>query len=243
MNVSNPQDKKTIWSTVASDLVAFKPRRRVLLDILMNVRKRGRGPADFDEEQLCRDLAHLAEWYFWRERTRQKAIPNAARARLAGQLTKALDRAHALAKKDDITNELWRARYEEANGPYTSAANQDFANSAVSRALAELKKAMDSLLLLKAAACRVTADARRPGGRPKGTAVLPPEYIVRLAILFRSSTGTRPGAGEGPFARFVSAFLDAVGRTIAESAVIDTIKDARATSFQQPSGWPPSPFK
>jgi hypothetical protein len=226
---------------VASDLATFGAHKAVLLAALLKVRKRGRGPIDFDAEQVWRDLARLADLYFWRERAQQQTIPNAALARRAGQLAKALDRARVLAKKDHIINDLFSALYVETNGPYSSAANQDFENSAVSRALDELEKAMDGLLVLTTAARRV-ANTRRPGGRPKGTSVLPPEYIVRLAILFRSSTGTRPGAGEGPFARFASAFLDAVGRKIADSAVIDAIKNARAQSLQQPSDWPASPF-
>jgi hypothetical protein len=243
MTVNNSPAKGTIRRMVASDLAAFNPHRNALLAILIHVRKRGLGPAEFDTDKLWHDLTRLAEWYFWRERTKQEAIPGAARVKLLGQLAKALGRAHAVAKKDDVINDLFKASFEATNGPFTSAANQNIGSSAISRSLNVINKAVAGLLILETTARGAAANIHRPDGRPKGTSVLPPEYIVRLAMLFRSSTGTKPGAGEGPFARFVSAFLDAVGRAIAESAVFDAIKDARTRSLQQPSGWPPSPFK
>jgi hypothetical protein len=240
MNVIISRREKAFQSTVASDLANFDLHKNAILAIF--VRKRGLGPAGFDAEKLWRDLVRLADWYFSRKRMRE-TIPNPAPAKVFRQLAKALGRARALAKKEDVIDHLFRAMYEEANGPYTSAANQDFENSAVSRTLNKLDEARAGLLALETAASKAATDPRRRGGRPKGTSILPPEYIVRLAMLFRSSTGTRPGAGEGPFSRFVGVFLNAVGGKIADSAVIDAIKDARAQSFQQPSGWPSSPFK
>jgi hypothetical protein len=241
MSLNNSRGKKTIQEMVASDLVEFDPHRGDLLAILITVRKRGLGPAAFDEEQLWRDLARLAEWYFLRER--KKTIPNAVRAKLLRQLAKALGRACTVFKEDGVVDDLVRSIYEAANGPLTPGAIPKIEPSAVSHSLDVTNKSIEGLLILENAARIAAANVHRRDGRPKGTSVLPPEYIVRLAMLFRSSTGTRPGAGEGPFARFVSAFLDAVGRTIADSAVIDAIKNARAQSLQQPSGWPASPFK
>ncbi len=243
MNLNNSRGKKTIQQMVASDLAEFDPHRGDLLAILITVRKRGLGPAAFDMEGLWRDLARLAEWYFWRERTKHETIPNAVRAKLLGQLAKALGRACAAAKEDGVVDDLFRSIYQAANGPLTPGAIPKIQPSAVSRSLDVVNKSIAGLLILENAARRAAANVPRRDGRPKGTSALQPEYIVRLAILFRSSTGTRPGAGEGPFAGFVSAFLDAVGRTIADSAVIDAIKNARALSLQQPSGWPSSPFK
>jgi len=241
MNVNTSRGKKSIRDMVASDLARFDPRD--LLAILITVRKRGLGPAAFDTKELWRDLARLAEWYFWRERTKRETIPNAGRAKLLGQLTKALGRACAAAKEDGVVDDLFRSIYEAANGPLTPGAIPKIEPSAVSRSLDAVNKSIEGLFVLEKAARRAAANVHRRDGRPKGTSALPPEYIVRLAMLFRSSTGTKPGAGEGPFARFVSAFLDAVGRTIANGAVIDAIKSARAQSLQEPSGWPTSPFK
>jgi hypothetical protein len=243
MILNNSRGKKTIQEMLASDLAEFDPHRSDLLAILITVRKRGLGPADFDEEQLWRDLARLAEWYFLRERKEQETIPNAVRAKLLGQLAKALGRACPVFKEDGVVDDLVRSIYEAANGPLTPGAIPKIEPSAVSHSLDVVDKSIAGLLILETAARRAAANVRRQDGRPKGTSVLPPEYLVRLAMLFRSSTGTRPGAGEGPFARFVSAFLNAVGRTIADSTVIDAIKNARAQSLQQPSGWPFSPFK
>ena len=218
------------WDLVASDLAKFDPND--LLDILISVRERGLGPAAFDAEASRRELTRLADWYFWRRK--QETIPNAARAKLFAQLA---------TNNDEVSHGLFKVLYEVANGPFKGAPIKSIETSPVTLTRNELNEAMAGLLTLETAARRAATNVRRRGGRPKGTAALPPECIVHLAMLFRSSTGTRPGAGEGPFARFVSAFLNAVGRAIADSAVIDAIKDARAQSLQQPSGWPSSPFK
>jgi hypothetical protein len=70
-------------------------------------------------------------------------------------------------------------------------------------------------------------------------------FIEGLAGVYQNSTGVKPGAGEGPFARFVYEFLTAVGRgNIEYESVIDAIKDARARARMRPAGgrWGPSPF-
>ena len=48
--------------------------------------------------------------------------------------------------------------------------------------------------------------------RAKGTAILPRDDIGNLAALYRDSTGSIPGAGDGPFAKFVMEVLTAQGR-------------------------------
>jgi hypothetical protein len=60
--------------------------------------------------------------------------------------------------------------------------------------------------------------------------------------LYRDTTGSKPGAGDGPFAKFVMKFLNALGRNIEYESVIDAIKDARTRSLQNSIGWAPSPF-
>jgi hypothetical protein len=241
MNAATSRAKKSIRDMVAADLARFDLHRGDLLDVLITVRKRGLGPVSFDAEVLWPDIARLAQWYFWRERT--KPIPNGVRTELLGQLVKALGRACAAAKEDGVVDDLFRSIYEAANGPLTPGVVPNIDPSAVSRSLRIVTKSIEGMLILESAARRAAANVHRRDGRPKGTSALPSEYVVRLAMLFRSSTGRKPGAGAGPFARFVSAFLDAIGRRIADGAVIAAIKSARTQSLQRPSGWPTSPFK
>ncbi len=87
---------------------------------------------------------------------------------------------------------------------------------------------MDGLSALEAMAIQVAKDANRKRGRPEGTAILPSEIILRLAGVYQGCTGLEPGAGSGPFARFVSTFLAAMGRgVIGEASLVDAIKQTR----------------
>lgn len=89
------------------------------------------------------------------------------------------------------------------------------------------------------------ADHVAPGkrGRPP---VLPWDDIWSLGAVYRDRTGLVPGAGDGPFAKFVMNFLIAVGRPdeIEYDSIIEAIKDARQWALEHPVArkWGPSPF-
>src|SRR5438105_13286980 len=56
-------------------------------------------------------------------------------------------------------------------------------------------------------------ERARPG-RPRGPSILPSsEVLIGLAAAYRRCTGSKPGAGRGPFARFATKCLVALGRT------------------------------
>jgi hypothetical protein len=102
---------------------------------------------------------------------------------------------------------------------------------------------VEGLAALEAGAVRAADETHKGRGRPRGTSVLPPGCLIALASVYRSSTGSKPGAGDGPFAKFVLEFLTALGRrNIEYESVIAAIKDARTRSLQNPTGWAPSPF-
>ena len=104
-------------------------------------------------------------------------------------------------------------------------------------------KAAESLTELELAANQLADEFRKERGRPKGTGALPWNYICALAWDYRKSTGKRPGAGDGPFARFVREFLAAIGQgDKSKHYVFDVIKDARTHAREHPSKSTPSPF-
>jgi hypothetical protein len=108
----------------------------------------------------------------------------------------------------------------------------------------EFEKVVKGLAALEAAAARATEETQRGPGRPRGTSVLSPKYVYLLAALYRDRTGSKPGAGLGPFARLVGAYLTAIGQgLVSEATVVDSIKDVRAQALRNPSKWGPAPFE
>ena len=92
------------------------------------------------------------------------------------------------------------------------------------------------LAALEAVALRAADEVVTKRGRPKGTAILPSDFIATLAFIYRESTQSKPGAGEGPFARLCVAFLAALGRRdITDESVFEGIKDTRV--WAQNSKW------
>lgn len=109
----------------------------------------------------------------------------------------------------------------------------------------EFEKVVTSLTTLETAATRAADDMPKRRGRPRGTATMPRDFIEGLAAVYRDATGSKPGAGDGPFAKFVVKFLTALGRGMIEyETVIEAIKDARRWTLKRPAAtkWGPSPF-
>jgi EmrB/QacA subfamily drug resistance transporter len=63
-----------------------------------------------------------------------------------------------------------------------------------------------------------------------------------LWALYRDSTGAEPGAGHGPFVRFVCAFLAAIRASVSEKYVVELVQNARSRTRTNPSKEGPSPF-
>ena len=119
----------------------------------------------------------------------------------------------------------------------------------------EFDKVVAGLVTLEAAASRAANDLTSSKlGTP---AILPRDEIWNLAALYRDSTGSIPGAGDGPFAEFVVEALTAQGRyndnedkgkrvkgKIKHEGVVDAIKGVRQWALTDPVArkWGPSPF-
>jgi hypothetical protein len=150
------------------------------------------------------------------------------------------------AMQDDVGVDLFKALAAERSITWELVVRVGKEGTSVLTGLAdEMKKTVEGLTSLESAAIEAAKKARNKPGRPKGTSVLPLEYVIALALAYRNSTGLKPGAGPGPFARFVCEFLSAVGRrNLAAESVIEAIKNARAVApvllAAQSRG--PSPF-
>jgi hypothetical protein len=228
-----------VKAVIEVDLAAFDRHQEALLTILRNDYERGPRAEPFDANRSWRGLISLAGTYLREGRAKNELMPAAAQVARLRELEKIFGKARVMADKamqDDVGSALctswWEGTSEctEAGGQFVDLLDID----------REFEVA--TLAALETAAIRAASNVRTGRGRAKGTAILPRGYIEALAVGYRDWTGLKPGAGVGPFARFVCKFLAALGRNIGYESVIDAIKDARTRSLQNPSGWAPSPF-
>jgi hypothetical protein len=237
-------EMEELKAEIDAGLAAFEQHKISLLDHLQKVYQRGPKPEPFDAEKSWRGLTHYATMYFWQARVKQETVPAAHRVERLRDLARILGRARRMvetAMQDDVGNDLFSA-WREANVRYDINPTPPLT---LVRIDDEFEKVIANLAALETAACRAADEVPRGRGRPIGSAFLSRGFIEGLAGVYQNSTGVKPGAGEGPFARFVYEFLTAVGRgNIEYESVIDAIKDARARARMRPAGgrWGPSPF-
>jgi hypothetical protein len=250
--MSNVVRKKTepnanleeIIASINAGLSTFEQHKKNLLDILGNAYERGPKSEPFDADYTWRSLASVARHYFHRELVKQKAMKPADRQAKLQDLAKTLKRAHDRireALQSDIGNDLISAWWDAD----ATRASMPFGNDGQLSDVVDLRffeKTGTLLAAFEAVALSAAAEVVIKPGRPIGTASLPWDFIATLAVIYRESTESKPGAGEGPFARLCVAFLTALGRrNITDESVFEAIKDARL--WAQGSKWSSgSPF-
>jgi hypothetical protein len=239
-------EMEELKAEIDAGLAAFEQHKISLLEHLQNVYQRGPKSEPFDAEKSWRGLTFLAGLYFWRARLKQEAVLAAHRVERLRDLARTLRRArrHAeMAMRDDVGEALFRA-WRGANVRYDPDLDPTGPQTLV-RIDHEFEKVIASLAALEAAARRAADEIPKPRGRPKGSAFLSRGFIEGLAGVYQNSTGSKPGAGDGPFARFVYEFLIAIGRNnIKPESLVDAIKDTRARARTRPAAAKsgPSPF-
>jgi hypothetical protein len=211
----------------AAKLTSFAQHKTQLLAILRATYQRGPKTKSFNAKSAWQELIRIAGFYFKDVEFRRGAVPAARRVKRLRQIAKALGRARTLVD-ETVGSDLFRGWCAVGNiFPASVILNSD-GSSVLTRVADKIEDVLANLSTLERAAHRAADDIRTGRGRPKGTAVLPLDCLRALAALYRASTGLKPGAGEGPFARFVYAFLTAVGqRVLAYQSIVDTIKSAR----------------
>lgn len=230
-----------VKAAIEVGLAAFDRQQETLLTILRNEHERGPQAEPFDANRSWRGLTSLAGTYLWEGRAKKELMPAAEQVARLRELGKLFGKARVMADKamqDDVGAALC-ASWWEGTSEYAEAGGRFLDSLYIDR---EFEKVVASLAALETAASRAASNVSTGRGRPKGTAILPRGYIEALAVGYRDWTGLKPGAGVGPFAKFVCKFLAALGRNIEDESVIDAIKDARTRSLQNPSGGAPSPF-
>ena len=236
-------------------LAEFDRHKETILATLRDVYERGPESKPFDGEKAWRSLTGLARFHSGRGGVRQEPMPAADRIERLGDIAKALGRARRLvnrAMQNDVGDALYSSWWECTGSEYAEA---DGHFSDVPFIEREFKRVVSSLAALETAASRA-ADDILPTKRGR-RAILSRNDIWQLGALYRDSTGSIPGAGDGPFATFVAEVLAALGRyndnedkgkrvtgAIKYESVVDAIKDTRQWALTNPTArnWGPSPF-
>ena len=214
---------------IAAKLTVFNKHRKTLLNRLRNGCKKGPASAAFDANKSWNDLTQIAQLFFWDQVMKQDMLPTRDRIKRLNRLAIALRQAHGLARRamgDSVGDDLYRAWFAQKNISLISANQIDKDGSSIlTRTANEIKEAVASLATLEAAAraAATTTDVLSKKGRP---ALLPRGCIQGLARVYRSSTGSKPGRGAGPFADFAYEFMIAVGQTGDHESLTGAMQDA-----------------
>jgi hypothetical protein len=243
--------------------VKFDQHKKKLLEMLRQERSPKAKP--FDAEKTWHRLKGLVPPNHELARVKEKTMPASKLRADLRKLASALGKARNLvedAMQGEIGSALYpswcetNARYRDdagGLGPPAMFGGQIFDPV---RTKNEFDKAFASLATLENAALRAADDV--PDTKPGRTPILSRDEIWNLAALYRDSTGSIPGGGDGPFAKFVVEFLTAQGRynslddhgkrvrnSIKYLSVVDAIVDARQWALTDPAArkWSPSPFE
>jgi len=230
---------EAIYAAIKARLKAeFDPLRDDLLAMLQKVCERTSKP--FDKEYAWDHIRFCAKRYLLEEAwVEEKRMPAADLVKLLRQLGNALREARCKldeARHHVICGVLF-GEWCEAHG------NPDFTDPIMGLYQNKFDTMVAGVIArlhdLETAASRAAEQVRQKPGRPDGTGVLQHDIIIMLEAAYQNITGQRGGAGPGPFAQFVTKFLEALGRTITQQSVIEAIKAAKKRQGEQ---WGQSPF-
>jgi hypothetical protein len=227
--ILNERPAPSVVRAIETNLAEFNKRKDKLID---HLKGRWSVSEQVDEEKLWRRLTYLAQLYFLRK-TSPPTVERKARLR---KLAETLRRASNLAERvrqDNVGVDLVSALFDGAlprDPPGQIVQDDDGTLRVVHFPNIDFAKMVNTLATYQAAALRTADDV--PAVPPGKTPILPRSFIIALAEVYRRSTGRKPGAGNGPFARFVVQFraaLDTSYKTTdgnVDDSVIDAIKDA-----------------
>jgi hypothetical protein len=231
-------------AAIEEQLTKFREHKEVLLSHLENAYDRSAKAEPFDKDKSWSQIEMLAHFQYAYTRLKQQGIRAGERRTRYREIADVLTRARSMIEDamrspdlaDDLIGSWWQdtTEYAEAGGRFVDLLYIE----------GEFEKMTKGLAALEEAAVRASHGAQQGPGRPRGSSVLLSAYIRPLADLYRKCTGLKPGAGQGPFARFVGAYVTAIGLgLIGEDRLVDIIKDVRARTLMNRSKWGRSPFE
>jgi hypothetical protein len=191
------EDFKTMIETL---LVQFGSHKETLLSFLRNTSDGDAKAAPLDADRAWFGIEGLAHRYYVQEWVKREARSNADRETRCREIGETLGRAREMIDEamsvPDLANDLIWAWWE-GTSEFSEAAGAFVDLLYIER---EFEKVLESLAALTAGAIQAADGAHKGRGRPHGTSVLPRDYILGLASVYRNSTGSKPGAGQGQIA-------------------------------------------
>jgi hypothetical protein len=204
----------------ATELNSFSRHKQKLLDDLTEGHRRGPKHSPFDKAKSWNDLLNVARFYFSGVEAAKKELTARTYFKRLTRFADHIGHARALVPGGacgDIGSYItwmWsREAQKRGSSPTLAAFDHYFA------ILSQLERA-----------ARKAANRERPKpGRPRGPSNLPSlEIIIGLAAAYRRCTGSKPGAGRGPFSKFAMKCLIALGYAgLKEGSLVDAIKRAK----------------
>ena len=218
---------------IEAKLVGFGGNKGKLLRHLRDAYNLGPKAESFDEAKSWSRIETTAYQYFALQILKRSATNHEARYRQISDAAQWAKNTVNKARWADHGKNLLKA-WLEGTKEFGEATEQysDLLYTGVEfgRIFDEATK---GLTKLEVAASKLAEEFHKRPGRPKGTAILPWNFIYALAGDYRNSTGKRPGAGDGPFARFVCEFLAAIGEGKKSYTLCDRCNQKRAYSGAQ----------
>jgi hypothetical protein len=219
---------------VEARLAVFERHKDTLLD---HLRKSKHDPKSQprDTTEWWPQLTRLAQLYF----LQQLMTPTSERVARLHKLAKVLERALVLATKaaqddlgcDYLLSTLFRGALPRDPGGMLV---RDEGGSFRAEYFPPLKQIVANLRFYQAAVLRAADDVPVVERKPS---ILPQDYISILADVYRTSTGREPGAGHGPFTRFLMKFRAALdpsskaslnnGDEYVDDSLIEAVKSIR----------------
>jgi len=237
---------EAVTNTIVAGLAKFERHKEPLLDALRSGYERGGKSEAFDEAKSWSDLRFHAGIYLLRKSAEheQLTMPAADRKDRLRGLIDALGSARL--KMDEVMQGAVRTDLYSAWCKGTSDHSEENEQPEDLTSMErEFEKVVAGLTTLHTAALRAIEDVPNIHGRPSGTGVLPYSFVSILARHYAGSTGAKPGAGPGRFAKFVKEVVSALGHDLPEQDVITLIKKARKWDLEvriANTSFSPTPF-
>jgi hypothetical protein len=219
---------KTI-KAIEINLARFGQHKRTVIDHLS--RSRLSKAKDFDGEKWWDRLTPLAEAYFLQREMPPAFTRKASLLKLAEILGEARNLAEEV-RQDNAGAELISHLFDGTlphDPPGQLIPSKDGSIEMVYFDRLDFEEMVPALSAYEAA---VQRSANYLPSTPPGQApFLPPTFIRALAEVYLGSTERKPGAGAGPFARFVMLFRAALDPSYeasddADRSVVDAVQDA-----------------
>jgi hypothetical protein len=237
---------EAVRAAIEARLVEFDHHKGPLLNILRDAHNNSPKSEPFNDDKWWLQLTILGNLYSGQAIGKKETMPVADREARLRELAKASGKARDLtdkAMKDDVGDDLFSAWWEETNELRASVVwNDDGSFAPVRNADEMFEEAVAGLAALEKAARRAANEAHEKRTGRGRTGTVPPDCIDTLWVLYRDSTGAEPGAGHGPFVRFVCAFLAAIRANVSEEYAVELAQKARSRMRTYSSKGISSPF-